>query len=61
MFWKLQALKFIFNKYSNRRCLGTRKIKEEIKVPGPNGKEFTKLIMADKYSWMNYSEVIKNT
>ena len=44
-------------KHSTRRCLGTRRIIEERKVPGPNEKMFKKLVMEPTYKWLNYNEV----
>ncbi len=52
-----RAVKYIFEKHADKRCLGVRAILEEKKVPGPNGKEFTKLVQDTKYKWMSYTEV----
>ena len=44
-------------RHTNKRCLGTRRIIEEKKVPGPNDKKFTKLVMDPTFKWLNYNEV----
>lgn len=50
--------KYAVNKYANKRCLGTRKIIEERKVPGPGqGKMFNKLVMEPTYKWLDYEQV----
>lgn len=50
--WKYAAQQF-----AKKRCLGTRKIIEEKKVDGPNGKKFTKLVMDSQYQWTNYEDI----
>ena len=50
--WKHSLLR-----HSKKRCLGTRKIIEEKKVPGPDGKLLTKLVMEPSYKWISYEEV----
>ena len=50
--WKHSLLR-----HSKKRCLGTRKIIEEKKVPGPDGKLLTKLVMEPSYNWISYEEV----
>ena len=49
--------KFAAQQFAKKRCLGTRKIIEEKKVDGPNGKKFTKLIMDSQYQWTNYEDI----
>jgi len=44
-------------RHTTKRCLGTRRIIEEKKVPGPNDKKFTKLVMDPTFKWLNYNEV----
>ena len=44
-------------RHTNKRCLGTRRIIEEKKVPGPNDKTFTKLVLDPTFKWLNYNEV----
>ena len=44
-------------RHTNKRCLGTRRIIEEKKVPGPNDKTFKKLVMDTTFKWLNYNEV----
>ena len=52
-----KIFKFASQRFAKKRCLGTRKILEEKKVDGPNGKKFTKLVMASDYEWLSYQEV----
>ena len=52
-----KIFKFASQRFAKKRCLGTRKIIEEKKVDGPNGKKFTKLVMASDYEWLSYQEV----
>lgn len=56
-----KLLKFAFDKYDQKHCLGTRRILAEKKVPGPNGKMFTKLVMEPKYKWLTYNEIDKKS
>ena len=49
--------KFAAQQFAKKRCLGTRKIIEEKKVDGPNGKKFTKLIMDSQYQWTSYEDI----
>ena len=49
--------KFMVQLYGDKKCLGTRKILQEGKVEGPNGKPMIKLNMEDFYSWKNYDDV----
>ena len=44
-------------RHTTKRCLGTRRIIEEKKVPGPNNKMFKKLVMEPTFKWLNYNEV----
>ena len=52
-----QVWEHVAIKHASKRCIGTRRILEEKKVPGPNGKMFNKLVMQSDYKWLNYSEV----
>lgn len=48
---------YIMTQHDVKRCLGTRRILEEKKVPGPNGKTFTKHVMEPTYKWLTYNQV----
>ena len=52
-----KVLKYGVSKHGKRNCIGTRKILEERKVTGPDGRTLTKLVMEPKYRWLNYDEV----
>ena len=52
---------YSMTQYNAKRCLGTRRILEEKKVPGPNGKMFTKYIMESTYKWITYNDVDKKS
>ncbi len=56
-----QVLKYGAETYANKKCLGVRRIREEIKEPGPNGKTFTKWVMESSYKWLTYKEVDKKS
>ena len=56
-FFFFSVWKFAAQQFAKKRCLGTRKIIEEKKVDGPNGKKFTKLIMDSQYQWTNYEDI----
>lgn len=52
-----QIMRKCIETYTDKRCMGFRKVLKEEYQPQPDGKVFLKKTLADDYTWLSYTQV----